>query len=201
MALRKTCDTSNVEVPIAAAENCEASIDLFPDPSQSPNSDDDFEASDEPITSSSATAKDLHANQPSLAGLMFTSWKDVTNAVQCTALQMNKQVSCTAFLSGRWEKVYKCVHWLGCRKRHCQQILDLACDKYPSDEHMRAEFIRLNPFEGKGACNYSVVALWNKSKGFHIPSTKDSNFQHGRSSIVITFASLRLVFSIIHVYI
>ena len=112
MSLRKPCDPSNVEVPIAAAKNCEASLDLLQEPSQSPNSDYDFEASDEPITSSSATEEDLHTNQPPLAGLVFTSWKDVTNAVQCVALQMNKQVSCTAFLSGRWKKVYKCVHWL-----------------------------------------------------------------------------------------
>jgi hypothetical protein len=99
----------------------------------------------------------------SFAGLMFTSWKEVTNAVQCAALQENKQVSCTSALSGRHKKVYKCVHWLGCLKRHKQRILDLACDKYPADEHMRGEFINLNPFGGQGACNYSVVALWNQS--------------------------------------
>jgi hypothetical protein len=125
-------------------------------------------------------------------GLTFTSWKEVTNAVQCAALQENKQVSCTSALSGRHKKVYKCVHWLGCLKRHKQRILDLACDKYPADEHMRGEFINLNPFGGQGACNYSVVALWNQSKGFHI-STTMSNLSHNRYYTVMHgFASYNI---------
>lgn len=110
-------------------------------------------------------------------GLVLTSWTDIRNAVQGHALTSNKQVSCTAALCGTHKKVYKCVHWLGCRKRHNQHILDLACDKYPLDERMRAEFIRMNPFQGEGACNYSVVGRWNKSKGFHIEC---SNLNHNR---------------------
>jgi hypothetical protein len=120
---------------------------------------------------------------------VFSSWKEITNAVQSAALQDNKQVSYTSALSGRHKKVYKCVHWLGCLKRHKQHILDLACDKYPADEHMRAEFIRLNPFGGQGACYYSVVAHWNQSKGFHV-NTQLSNFSHNRYYTVIhAFAS------------
>ncbi len=100
------------------------------------------------------------------------------------ALQDNKQVSCTAALSGRHKKVYKCVHWVGCLKRHKQHILDMACDKYPADAHMRAEFIRLNPFGDQGACYHSVVAHWNQSKGFHI-NPQLSNFSHNRYYTVI----------------
>ena len=110
-------------------------------------------------------------------GLLFTSWTDIRNAVQGHALSKNKQFSCTAALCGTHKKVYKCVHWLGCRKRHNQHVLDLACDKYPLDERMRAEFIGMNPFDGEGACNYSVVGRWNKSKGFHIEC---SNLNHNR---------------------
>ena len=202
------------KAPIADSGKSEASIDFLPEPSQRANSDDDFlpepsqrarsdddfEALDEASNSSSAREKNLDTNPSPLAGRVFASWKDVTNAVQREALAANKQVSCTSSLSGRWKKVYRCVHWLGCRKRHCQQILDLACDKYHTDENMRAEFTRLNPFDGKGACNYAVVALWNKSKGFHITSAEVSNFQHNRSTNVFTFASFYEV-SIIHVHV
>ncbi len=112
-------------------------------------------------------------------GMLFTSWKDITNAVHSEALSHNKQVSSTASLSGSRKKVYKCVHFLGCAKRHVQEVRDWACETYPDDHNMRAQCMELNPFVGRGACNYSVVAKWNQKKGFHICS-QSSNFSHNR---------------------
>jgi hypothetical protein len=145
----------------------------------SPDADEDLKKD---ISSSSEDEEKMDFHEPTghpFVGLVFSSWKEITNAVHNAALKDNKQVSCTAALSGRHKKVYKCVHWLGCLKRHKQHILDLACDKYPTDAHMRAEFIKLNPFGGQGACYYSVVAHWNQSKGFHI-NTHLSNLSHNR---------------------
>ena len=146
--------------------------------------DDDFEEVKEDIRSSSFNDNSdaSHDDQSSVIpfdGMLFTSWKDITNAVHSEALSQNKQVSCTASLSGSKKKVYKCVHYLGCAKRHVQEVRDWACETYPDDEIMRAECMKLNPFVGRGACNYSVVAYWNKHKGFYICS-KSSNFSHNR---------------------
>ena len=71
------------------------------------------------------------------------------------------------------------MHFLGCAKRHVQEVRDWACETYPDDDNMRAECMKLNPFRAQGTCNYSVVAYWNKNKGFHI-SFESSNFAHNR---------------------
>ena len=178
IAADQSTGTSSEVVAIARTTSAASSV-----PAEEPS--DTEESSDNEMSSSAEELMDFH--QPTdhpFIGLIFTSWKEVTNAVQCAALKENKQVSCTAALSGSQKKVYKCVHWLGCLKRHKQRILDLACDKYPADDHMRAEFIKLNPFGGQGACGYSVVAHWNQSKGFHINTTL-SNLSHNRYYTVI----------------
>ena len=139
----------------------------------SSSSDDEFAAVKGDLPSSAGPDRNP------FAGEVFSSWKDITNAVHREALRDNKQVSCTASLSGSKKKVYKCVHWLGCFKRHLQKVRDWACEKFPDDHHMRAECMKLNPFRETGACNYSVVAHWNKQKGFHV-SVESSNFSHDR---------------------
>jgi hypothetical protein len=141
----------------------------------SSSSDDDFAAAEGNLPPSSSAGSD---RKPLTEGV-FSSWKDITNAVHREALRDNKQVSCTASLSGIKKKVYKCVHWLGCVKRHVQKVRDWACEKYPDDHHMRAECMKLNPFRDQGACFYSVVAHWNKQKGFHV-CVESSNFSHNR---------------------
>ncbi len=48
---------------------------------------------------SSSSEDNLEMAGHPFAARVFTSWKEVTNAVQCAALKVNKQVSCTAGLS------------------------------------------------------------------------------------------------------
>ena len=81
-------------------------------------SDDDFEEVKEDIRSSSFddncdASNDDQSSVIPFEGMLFTSWKDITNAVHSEALSHNKQVSCTASLSGSKKKFTNvCTFWV-----------------------------------------------------------------------------------------
>ncbi len=118
-----TFSTSAESLVPSIAVRARTSPQNNPQPS---TSDDDFEDVKEDIRSSSSDDDDncdaANGDRSSSAassghpfdGMVFTSRKDITNAVHCEALRHNKQVSCTASFSGNKKKVYKCValSWL-----------------------------------------------------------------------------------------